>query len=177
MTGRLAQCAADLARRDLIRRRRLAALSVPDARAVVEVAAAGAALSAPRHARVLRLAGGLPLFLVELTQAAICDGADEVPWSLKLMVVHQVSALAAPVADLVRKLAAAGVVTPAERLAGDGIPIERVMDGLEAARRSGILDVTRRGFRFRYPLVREVLMNRSGRSHRASTSPISEPVS
>jgi transcriptional regulator with XRE-family HTH domain len=164
LTGRLAQCAADLARHDLIRRRRLAALSTPDARAVVEAAAGGSALSAPRHARVLRLAGGLPLFLIELTQAAICDGADEVPWSLKLMVLHQISALAAPVADLVRRLAATGVVTPAERLAGDGIPIEQVVDGLESARRSGILDLTRRGFRFRYPLVREVLTNGSSRS-------------
>jgi transcriptional regulator with XRE-family HTH domain len=161
LTGRLAQCAADLARHDLIRRRPLSTLSTPDARAVVEATAAGSALSAPRHARVLRLAGGLPLFLVELTQAAICDGADEVPWSLKLMVAHQIAALAAPVADLVRKLAADEVVTPAERLAGDGIPIERVMDDLESARRSGLIDFTRRGFRFRYPLVREILTNRS----------------
>jgi hypothetical protein len=46
---------------------------------------------------------------------------------------------------------------PVDRLARPDAPVEPMLDLLDVARRYRIVDETRAGFRFRYPLVREVL--------------------
>ncbi|HEY2672437.1 MAG TPA: AAA family ATPase [Rugosimonospora sp.] len=171
----LGQCAADLARLHLVRGRRLAPLTAPEAEALISVTAGEAALSETVRTRIVRLSGGLPLFLVELTRAALDvppdtaastlpspgattrSGAQRVPWQLRLAVLHQLSVLPEPVVVLLRRMAVAGPTVTVAQLVGDERDAELVLDRLDVARRYRILDETRYGFRFRYPLVREVL--------------------
>jgi transcriptional regulator with XRE-family HTH domain len=148
--------AADLARLRLIRGRRLAPLTAHDAEALVTLTAGDTPLPAAARARILRRAGGLPLFLVDLAQAAR-TGVEDVPWHLRLALVHQLATLPEPVVRLLRRMAVAGPSSAAEELAGLHSPVEEVLDLLDVARRHGILDETRHGFRFRYPLMREML--------------------
>jgi transcriptional regulator with XRE-family HTH domain len=165
-TGRLAECIADLARADQVRRLRLAPLSTVEASRLVTTVAGTHRLPADRRARILRLAGGLPLFLIELTRAAQSDAPDEVPGHLRLAVAQQVAALPEPALALLRRMAALGPAVPLERLAGTGEPLERVLDGLEASRRLGLLDETRAGYRFRFPLIRLLLAQSLGGNRR-----------
>jgi transcriptional regulator with XRE-family HTH domain len=171
----LGQCAADLARLHLVRGRRLAPLTPPESDALISVTDGEAALSETVRTRIVRLSGGLPLFLVELTRAALDappdpaastlpasgattrSGAQRVPWHLRLAVVHQLSVLPEPVVLLLRRMAVAGPTVTVAQLVGDERDAELVLDRLDVARRYRILDETRYGFRFRYPLVREVL--------------------
>lgn len=165
----LALCAADLARLHLVRGRRLAPLTAPEADALIAATAGGAALPDSTRTRIARLSGGLPLFLAELTRAAV-DGTEPasvvagqpVPWHLRMAVVHQLSALPEPVVVLLRRMALAGPTVGVGQLAADERDAELVLDRLDAARRYRILDETRYGFRFRYPLVREILATGMG---------------
>ncbi|GIH21066.1 AAA family ATPase [Rugosimonospora africana] len=196
----LALCAADLARLHLVRGRRLAPLTPPEADALITATAGEATLSDSARARIARLSGGLPLFLVELTRATLdrqavqeqaintqtvntqtvdgraVDGraaepgstvaGQAVPWHLRMAVVHQLSALPEPVVLLLRRMALAGPTVSVGQLATDERDAELVLDKLDAARRYRILDETRYGFRFRYPLVREILATGMGPNRR-----------
>jgi transcriptional regulator with XRE-family HTH domain len=157
----LGQAAADLARLHLVRGRRLAPLTTPEADALVSVTVGDAALPEGSRSRVTRLSGGLPLFLVELTRAALdapgATPAQDVPWHLRLAVVHQLAALPEQVTMLLRRMAVSGPTVAVAQLAAGECDVELVLDRLDVARRYRILDETRNGFRFRYPLVREVL--------------------
>jgi transcriptional regulator with XRE-family HTH domain len=150
----LGQCAAELARLRMVRGRRLAPLAPLEADALV--ASAAPALAPAQRARIVRRAGGLPLFLVELARHG--TQPDDVPWHLRLAVVHQLAALPEPVVRLLGRLAAIGGTVPLDRLLRPDTPVELVLDQLDVARRYRIVDETRAGFRFRYPLVREVMV-------------------
>jgi hypothetical protein len=161
----------------MVRGRRLAPLTPLEADALVAAAAAPAGLPQTERARIVRRAGGLPLFLVELTRHGT-EGAS-VPWHLRLAVVHQLAALPDPVVRLLGRLAALGGTVPVDRLVRPDQPVELVLDQLDVARRYRILDETRVGFRFRYPLVREVLASGLGLARRrllGGTSPRSADV-
>jgi transcriptional regulator with XRE-family HTH domain len=162
--GPLGEVAAELARLHLLHGRRLAPLPPADADALVTATAGGVPLPAAQRARILRRAGGLPLFLVELTRSALA-GAD-LPWHLRLAVVHQLALLPEPVVRLLRRMAMTGPTVAVEELLGPQLPAEQVLDQLDTARRHRIVDETRHGFRFRYPLVREVLATGLGPSRR-----------
>jgi transcriptional regulator with XRE-family HTH domain len=233
----LGQCAADLARLRLLRGRRLAPLSPPEADALVSAVAGEVTLPAGSRARITHLSGGLPLFLVELARAAAdaqatgsqttgarpvdarptdtrftdtrftdtsstdtrptdtrstgasstdasagagspsgpgagTPGADrpgavlELPWHLRLAVVHQLAALPDQVVLLLRRMAVAGPTVPLAALVTDERDVELVLDRLDVARRYRILDETRHGFRFRYPIVREILASGLGPNRR-----------
>ena len=159
----LGQCAAELARLRMVRGRRLAPLTPLEADAVV-ASAAPAGLPPAERARIVRRAGGLPLFLVELARHG-AEG-ESVPWHLRLAVVHQLAALPEHVVQLLGRLAALGGTVPVDRLVRPDLPVELVLDQLDVARRYRILDETRVGFRFRYPLVREVLAGGLGLARR-----------
>jgi transcriptional regulator with XRE-family HTH domain len=159
----LGQCAAELARLRMVRGRRLAPLTPLEADALV-ASAAPAGLPPAERARIVRRAGGLPLFLVELARHG-AEG-ESVPWHLRLAVVHQLAALPEHVVQLLGRLAALGGTVPVDRLVRPDLPVELVLDQLDVARRYRILDETRVGFRFRYPLVREVLAGGLGLARR-----------
>jgi transcriptional regulator with XRE-family HTH domain len=160
----LGQCAAELARLRMVRGRRLSPLAPLEADALVASSAAPAPLAPAQRARIVRRAGGLPLFLVELARHR--TEPDEVPWHLRLAVVHQLAALPEPVVGLLGRLAAIGGTVPLDRLVRPETPVELVLDQLDVARRYRIVDETRAGFRFRYPLVREVLAGGMGPARR-----------
>jgi transcriptional regulator with XRE-family HTH domain len=177
----MGQCAAELARLRLVRGRRLAALGPLEADALVSSAAAPAVLSTAQRGRIVRRAGGLPLFLVELARAGAAagstgaaagstdaDGAarQPVPWHLRLAVVHQLAALPEPVIRTLGRLAVLGGTVRVDRLVRPDTPVELVLDQLDVARRYRIVDETRAGFRFRYPLMREVLAGGVGPNRR-----------
>ena len=118
-------------------------------------------LSAPAHNTVVRRAGGLPLYLVELARAAAATGADpEIPWHLRVAVGQQLANLPDSAVRLLRALAVGG---PGSQL-GSLTPTE--LEGLDLVCRRGILTETRQGLRFRYPLVREVLATSLGPTRR-----------
>jgi hypothetical protein len=116
------------------------------------------------RARIVRRAGGLPLFLVELARHS--TERESVPWHLRLAVMHQLAAMPEPVVRLLGRVAALGGTVPVDRLVRPDLPVEQVLDQLDVARRYRILDETRVGFRFRYPLVREVLAGGLGLTRR-----------
>jgi transcriptional regulator with XRE-family HTH domain len=165
--GLLGQYVADLARARLVRGRRLAPLPPAEADRLVTVTAGtgNEPLAAATRARILRRSGGLPLFLVELTQAAR-HGAGELPWHLRLTAMQQLAEVPEPVVRLLRRLAATGPCVRPEELAQQHLPIEEVLDLLEVASRFAVLEETRQGFAFRHPLVREVLAGSLGPSRR-----------
>jgi transcriptional regulator with XRE-family HTH domain len=160
----LGQCAAELARRRMVRGRRLAPLAPLEADALVASAAAPAVPPPAERARIVRRAGGLPLFLVELARHG--TERESVPWHLRLAVVHQLAALPEPVVRLLGRLAALGGTVPVDRLIRPDLPVEVILDQLDVARRYRILDETRAGFRFRYPLVGEVVAGGLGLARR-----------
>jgi hypothetical protein len=164
--GLLGQYVADFARARMIGGRRLAPLPPAEADELITVTAAGSGpLDAAARARILRRSGGLPLFLVELTQAARY-GARELPWHLRLTAMQQLAEIPEPVVRLLRRMAVAGSCVRAEDLAHPHLPVDDVLDQLEVARRHAVLEETRHGFAFRHPLVREVLAGSLGPSRR-----------
>jgi hypothetical protein len=164
--GLLGQYLADFARARMIRGRRLAPLPPADADRLITAAAAGTVeLDAAARARILGRAGGLPLFLVELTQAARF-GARDLPWHLRLTAMQQLAEMPEPVVRLLRRMAVAGSCVRAEDLVHPHLPVDEVLDQLEMARRFAVLEETRQGFAFRHPLVREVLAGSLGPSRR-----------
>jgi transcriptional regulator with XRE-family HTH domain len=155
--SRFAQCAEELGRLGMVRTRVLRPLPQSEALALVDATAGDTPLGAGRQARVVRRAAGVPLFLVELTRAAGEDETEDVPWHLRLAVGRELAALPRPVFALLQRMALIATTVAVERLVADDIPTDQLLEYLDVAMRFGILDETRRGFRFRYPLVREIL--------------------
>jgi transcriptional regulator with XRE-family HTH domain len=169
--SRFAQCAQEFGRLGLMRTRTLRPLAADEADALVELtvraAPVGSArLSTEQRVRVVRRAAGVPLYLVELTRAAVSDGGDEVPWHLRLAVGQQLAALPRPVVTLLRRMALLATTVAVERLIAEDTPTDQLLEYLQVALNFGILDETRRGFRFRSPLVREVLSGGVGPGQR-----------
>jgi predicted ATPase len=165
-TDRLADCLADLARLDEVRSHAVEPLSRAESELLVSAAAGRSALDPLRRNRILRRAGGLPLYLVELTRAALDRPDDDVPAHLRMAVAQEVAALPPRTQTLLRWMAAPGTVVTMERLAECGQPVDEVVDALETARRHGLVDETRHGYRFRYPLIQELLVIGLGRHER-----------
>jgi hypothetical protein len=141
----------------------LAPLAEADAAALVD---ATAAISPAVRASVVRRAAGVPLFLVGLARAAGDRTGGKVPWHLRLAVRRELAALPGPVLGLLTGMALVATTVPAERLVTDDLPADRLLEYLDMAVQVGILDETRRGFRFRYPLVREVICEGIGPARR-----------
>jgi transcriptional regulator with XRE-family HTH domain len=164
--SRIGRCIEELARLDLVRTRVLRPLGPADADALVKSEAIG--FTEAQRARVVRRAGGVPLFLVELARAGAGDTTADgnVPWHVRLAVGQELTALPRPVVTMLRRMALLATTVGVERLVADDMPAGQVLDCLDVALRFGILDETRRGFRFRYPLVREVLSDGIGPGRR-----------
>jgi transcriptional regulator with XRE-family HTH domain len=141
LRSRLAQCIADLARMGLMGHRSLTPLAEPDALTLVG------------RPDVVRRAGGLPLFLTELASSV----ADGIPQHLQVAVRQQLADLPDETRALLLRVATGPAVAPIERLVQDQDTAQTVLTALEPAIRRRILDDTAHGFRFRYPLFREVL--------------------
>jgi transcriptional regulator with XRE-family HTH domain len=157
-TGRLALCAAELARLGLVRNRRLTPLEPVAAATLVAALLGGSRLNSVRRRHILRSAGGLPLFLTELTRAALDSDDERVPWPLRVAIGQQLAALPGGLPGLMQRLAVAGTAVRARELATAGTSLDEVLDQVDLARRYGIVDDTRHGVRFRYPLIRETIL-------------------
>lgn len=162
--GALLPSLAELGRRGHLHGHRLPALTAGESTQLVDAAADAGPLPEASRAAVVRRAGGLPLYLVELARAQACDAATpaaaEIPWHLRIAVGQQLAGLPDAVLRLLKVLAIAG--------AGASLgPLGTAeLDGLDVACRRGILVETRQGLRFRYPLVREVLATSLGPTRR-----------
>jgi transcriptional regulator with XRE-family HTH domain len=160
--GPLAAALADLARINQVHRVRVLPLPRHDAEALITAVAGERVLAAARRVRILRRAGGLPLFLIELTQSALDPAPDDVPGNLRLAIAQQVAALPEPSRLALRRMAALGRAVPLERLldrlVGAGQPADTLVDALETSCQYGILDETRSGYRFRFPLIHELMV-------------------
>jgi hypothetical protein len=159
----LNQCAAELVRLHQVRGHRLRPLSADAADALVTATALGPVRPSVR-ADILHRAGGLPLYLIELTRAATAPRtvtetapAHGVPWPLRMAVSQQLSGLPEPVVAVLRRLATLGPSCEPERLTTGADGVERVLDLLDVAREYRIVRESEGGFRFRYPVVGEVL--------------------
>ena len=170
--GAVAEYAAHMGRLGHVRTRMLRPLGNADAAALVD---ATGAVSPADRAMVVRRASGVPLFLVGLTRAAADRTGEKVPWHLRLAVGQELAALPEPVIGLLTRMALIATTVAVERLAADDLPAEQVLDCLGVALQVGILDETRRGFRFRYPLVREVLCDGIGPARRRLWRALSAP--
>jgi transcriptional regulator with XRE-family HTH domain len=164
--SRIGHCIDELTRLNLVRTRVLRPLGPADADALVKLEGIG--FTEQQRARVVRRAGGVPLFLVELSRAGAGHSAPDgdVPWHLRLTIGQELAALPRPVVTMLRRMALLAATVPVERLVADDMSPGQVLDCLDVALRFGILHETRRGFRFRYPLVREVLSDRLGPGRR-----------
>ena len=169
----IGQCAAELARLRLVRGRRLAALGALEADALVAVGGgadrahrgrAGPDRAARRAA--CRCSWSSWPGTVPVTR---CRG------TCRLAVVHQLAALPEPVSAPLGRVAVIGGTVPVDRLPRPDVPVELVLDQLDVARRYRVLDETRAGFRFRYPLVREVLAGGLGPARRRLWRAIEHP--
>lgn len=147
LRSRLAQCVADLARVGLVGHRNLRPLTEDEAVGLVG------------RRDVVRRAGGLPLFLSSLS------GDESVPDQLRVVVRQQLADLPDDTRALLQRIATGPVVMPIERLVPDG-DTAPVLAALEPAIRRRILDDTALGFKFRYPLFREVLVEDLGPTRR-----------
>jgi transcriptional regulator with XRE-family HTH domain len=147
LRSRLAQCVADLARVGLVGHRTLQPLTDEEA------------LDLVGRRDVVRRAGGLPLFLTALV------GEETVPDQLRVVIRQQLADLPDDTRALLQRLATGPVVVPIERLVPDG-DTAPVLAALEPALRRRILDDTALGFKFRYPLFREVLVEDLGPTRR-----------
>jgi transcriptional regulator with XRE-family HTH domain len=141
LRSRLGQCVADLARIGLVGHRTLNPLADADALTLVG------------RRDIVRRAGGLPLFLSELADSP----ADGIPDHLRIVVRQQLADLPDDTRALLQRIATGPVIAPIERLGNGDDDAQRVLATLEPAIRRHILDDTALGFRFRYPLFRDVL--------------------
>ncbi len=158
----LGRCVAELVRLQAVRVHRLAALGAVEADALV-CSHATVAQPAAQRSRIVRRSVRLQLIIVDLARHGT---GDQVPWHLRLAVLHQLAPLPEPVLRLLGRVAAIGGTVPVDRLLRPDAPVELVLDQLDVARRYRVLDETRAGFRFRYPLVREVLAGGLGPARR-----------
>jgi transcriptional regulator with XRE-family HTH domain len=147
LRSRLAQCVADLARVGLVGHRTLQPLTEEES------------LSLVGRRDVVRRAGGLPLFLTALI------GEESVPDQLQIVVRQQLADLPDDTRALLQRIATGPAVMTIERLVPDG-DTAPVLAALEPALRRHILDDTALGFKFRYPLFREVLIEDLGPTRR-----------
>jgi transcriptional regulator with XRE-family HTH domain len=173
----LARCVGDLARQGLARHHLLTPLTASEAdRLVTSVAGDAAVLRPAVRAETLRRAGGLPLFLVELTTAAAAAGGGSAPLPahLRISVRQQLADLPVEAQALLQRLALTGDTAPIEQLATRVEPMRAALDMLELAVLRRVLDETETGFRFRYPLVREVLTTGMGPTRRRLLRAVAE---
>lgn len=143
----LAETAADLNRQGLLARKRLTALSHEESAILL------ANCPLEKRGRALRLAGGVPLHLVQLARAG-----GEVSWGLAAIVRQQLAALPRPTLRLIELLAVAGGPMLFERLAQvSGLRDETVARQLEPALSARLLRETVEGIEPATELVSQVV--------------------
>ncbi len=150
---------ADLARAGLVRHHALGPLAHDEAAALLADLLADTRGDGGLADRVLRRAGGTPLFLVSYAQAVRQGGVDAVPWDLaqgvrqRAAVLPEAARLVLGAAAVVGRCAARGVL-----MAVVGQPEEVVLAGLEAACRARLLlEEGEDGYVFAHDVIREVL--------------------
>ena len=157
-SGPLAELVTDLVRLDLVTHRRLTPLTEPDAAALLDQTAAE--VRDEVRDRVLRLAGGLPLFLVQLGHAlADSDGVlHDLPWGLTHAVRQQLGALPPVTAELLTLLAVGQRRLDVDALAvAAGQDPDELPDLLAPAHAARLLDENADGVRLTHDLVAEVI--------------------
>lgn len=158
--GDLAHTVDDLVRQGLVTHRRVGLLAESDAAALLRETVGPQGLRAGPAERVVRLAGGLPLFVVQLGKAAVAAGGalDELPWGLTHAVGRQVGALPGPTVELLRLVAVAERRIGIGRLAAAaGADVETATELLRPAHVARLLDETPDGVRMTHDLVAEVI--------------------
>ncbi|TDQ00538.1 AAA family ATPase [Labedaea rhizosphaerae] len=184
--GPLADLVDGLLRADLVGHCPLGPLAAPAADALVRQAAGTDDLPPDAVQRALRLAGGLPLYLVHLGKALADQdaGSGGLPWSLTCLVRKQISALPTATADLLTLLAVGTGRLGVNRLAAAmACPVADLPALLAPARAARLLDETDDGVRLTHELVAEVIQADLGPTRRhalrqrlaetASTPPVS----
>ncbi|GAB3885899.1 hypothetical protein GCM10029964_049310 [Kibdelosporangium lantanae] len=164
--GPLADVVADLVRLDLVTHCRLAPLASADAEALLTRTVA---VDGDVRNRVLRLAGGLPLFLVQLGRAlADSDGVlDDLPWGLTHAVRQQLGALPQSTVDVLTVLAVGQRRLDVDALAvAAGHDPDDLPDLLAPAHAARLLDETADGVRLTHDLLAEVINSDLTPSHR-----------
>ncbi|WP_410598050.1 ATP-binding protein [Amycolatopsis sp. lyj-23] len=158
-SGPLADALLDLVRHGLLARLPLAPLAEADAGVLLDKCA-GEGVDAPARDRVLRLAGGLPLFLVQLGHAlgGGHDAAGELPWGLAHAVRRQLGSLPPPTVDVLTVLAVGQHrLSVAVLAAAAGLDPDDVPDVLAPAHAVRLLDENADGVRLTHELVAEVI--------------------
>jgi predicted ATPase len=140
-----------LAREDRLQQAEVGPLELADAAMLLR--AASAELDA---ADALRHAGGNPLYLLELSRAAL-RGAQGAGRSLDALIEQRLHALDDGARDLLAWAAAMGrELRPETLAAATGLPVAQVLAGLERFTRRGLLVPTGEGhFDFTHDLVRD----------------------
>ncbi|WP_165960901.1 ATP-binding protein [Actinocrispum wychmicini] len=157
-SGPVAETVLDLARLHLVTHRPLSPLAEPDAATLLR-RSAGVDVRDDVRERVLRLAGGLPLFLVQLGHAL--GGGDtvlSVPWGLTHAVRQQLGALPTATVEVLTLLAVGQRRLDVDALAtAAGLDPDDLPDVLAPAHAARLLDETSAGVRLTHELVAEVI--------------------
>ncbi len=163
----LAVLLADLARSGQATQVKLNPLAEADAAALLGELLAGSTPTSDDgdiRARVLRLAGGVPFFLVSCAHAfragALADAeVDDLPWDVAQTVRQRVAALPPLAQSLVATAAVAGRQTPARTLlATADQPRHDVLAALEDACHARLLTEAGDSYLFVHDLIREVVL-------------------
>lgn len=165
----LTETVADLARRDLVTHLPLVPLPKLDAEALLCQAIGDGSVAPEISKEAVRLAGGLPLFLVQLGRAIADAGGslDELPWGLTHTVRQQIGALPVETTELLTVLAVSQRRLDAAMLGGVcGYEPAMVPELLEPAEAARLLDETPAGFGITHDLVAEVIVDDLGPTRR-----------
>ena len=156
-TGALAEVGEALARRGALRVD-LGGLDLAESRALV-VGVTGAEVAAATAADWHRRAAGNPFFLAELARLSTSPGGDEVPGGVRDVVARRLADLPPRALDTLRLAAVVGSGFRAETIAAAGdLDLDDVLDDLEAARASGLVDDAEVGdFTFVHALTRDAV--------------------
>lgn len=164
----LAEAVLDLARQQLVTHCPLSPLAAPDDATLLRHSA-GLDVRDDVRERVLRLAGGLPLFLVQLGHAlgGAGDALPELPWGLTHAVRQQIGALPTTTVEVLTLLAVSQRRLDADALAtAAGLDPDDLPDMLAPAHAAWLLDETADGVRLTHELVAEVINADLNPSHR-----------
>lgn len=159
-TGPLSDVVGDLARLNLATHRRLEPLPERDALTLLERTVGAVQVDNRIRGRVLRLAGGLPIFLVQLGHALADSGGtlDQLPWGVTQAVRQQVGALPEETTNLLTLLAVGDRRLDGSHLAAAAGHDEDDIPALLAPARSvRLLDENADGFRLVHHVVAEVI--------------------
>jgi transcriptional regulator with XRE-family HTH domain/tetratricopeptide (TPR) repeat protein len=171
----LAVLLADLAHAGLAWQRSLAPLTPEEAGQLLDQLLAGTGVSSTAvREQVVRLAGGVPFYLVSYAQGVRRDTGESgapltVPWDLAQGIRQRVAALAEGARQVVGLAAVIGRVVPRTLvLAAAAQPAAEVSVALDAAQRARLLEPEGADtYRFVHDVIHEVVATDLGAAHRA----------